>query len=89
MEARVGEWERGMMRMWQGKGREGYVVEVLRGPLAVVRYVSVAIEVMRWVVRLGLERQKKHSEGPGGGPRFGRLWGRWWWEVELLLLKRE
>ena len=49
------------------------MVGVLRGPLAVVRYVSLAIEVMRCVVRLGLERQKKHSEGPGGGPRFARL----------------
>ena len=35
--------------------------------------MSFAIEVMRWVVRLGLERQKKHSPGPGGGPRFARL----------------
>ena len=48
--------------------------------------MSFAMEVMRWVVRLGLERQKKHSEGPGGGPRFARFWGRWW---RSEVLKRE
>lgn len=37
------------------------------------------MEVIRWVARLGFERQKKHCSGPGGGAR-ARLRGRWlWW----------
>lgn len=69
MLARVEECSRGMMRRWVGEEREGKVDEVLRGPLAVVRYVSLAMEVMRWVFTVGLERQKKQSSGPDGGPR--------------------
>jgi len=35
------------------------------------------MEVMRWVARLGFERQKKHESGPGGGSFVRpRLWGR-------------
>ena len=49
-----------------GEPRPGKVDTVDKGPLAVVRYDSVAMLVMRWVVKLGLERQKKHSAGVGG-----------------------
>lgn len=63
MVARVGECASGIMRMWPGLVSDGKVVGVESGPLAVVRYVSVAIEVMRCVERFGLERQKKHSCG--------------------------
>lgn len=47
MVSRVPVCASGMMRMWPGMGSEGKVVGVGRGPLAVVRYVSVPIEVMR------------------------------------------
>lgn len=47
MEARVGAWIRGIMRICAGNGSEGKVRGVERGPLAVVRYVSVAMDVMR------------------------------------------
>ena len=41
--------------------------------------------MMRWVERLGLERQKKHSEGPGGARwRFERCEECGWW---LLLVE--
>lgn len=42
-----GECESGMMSICAGNVRAGYVEAVLRGPLAVVRYVSFAIEVIR------------------------------------------
>ncbi len=52
-------------------------MEVLKGPLAVVRYVSLAMDAIRLVLTVGLERQKKHSCGPGGGLWWReRLWGR-------------
>ena len=37
IEARVGEWVRGIRRTCEGALRPGYVVERVRGPLAVVR----------------------------------------------------
>lgn len=81
MEERVGLWERGMMSIWPGKLRAGKVVEVVRGPLAVVRYEASPMEVMRWVATLGFERQKKHSEGAGGARRL--LGREEWWESPL------
>jgi hypothetical protein len=58
MSERVGACVMGMMRMCEGKGRLGKIFEVGNGPLAVVRYASVAMDVMMCVGRFGLERQK-------------------------------
>ena len=58
---KVGECENGMIKICPGNPSDGNVSCVLRGPFAVVRYVSLPIEVMRWVARSELERQKKHS----------------------------
>lgn len=57
------------------EGRALKVLEVDNGPRAVVRYVSLAIDVTRCVRAVGAERQKKHSLGVGGARRE-RLDGR-------------
>lgn len=66
IEPSVGECASGMIKTWHGNGSVGKVLEVLRGPLAVVRYTSVPMLVTRCCATFGFDRQKKHSCGVGG-----------------------
>ena len=46
--------------MGQSSPRLALVVDVVKGPLAIVRYESSPMDEIRCVASVGLERQKKH-----------------------------